>query len=224
MSSKTIKSAIKKITLDAPAPMEYYVNINTDKDRSKYITRIEKIIRASQEYKDYINFLKDHVDLNKCVFFQNVTSDKSVNKRGKVSIELHHEPFTLYDYVDVVLRKFQDTGRPLNDLLIADEVLELHYSNMVGLVPLSKTMHEVIHNSTKLFVPLNMVYGEYSKFLDGYEEYISDELYDKLQRKLDLSKNLTPESFEAIKKEFTYVDVNCYDDINKLETASNIAI
>ena len=91
MSSKTIKSAIKKITLDAPTPMEYYVNINTDKDRSKYITRIEKIIRASQEYKDYINFLKDHVDLNKCVFFQNVTSDKSVNKRGRVSIELHHE-------------------------------------------------------------------------------------------------------------------------------------
>lgn len=224
MATNTLKNAIRKIRIDAPEPMEYYVNINTDKDRNKYIKRVEKIIRASTEYRDYITFLKDHVDLNKCVFFQNVTSDKGTNKRGRVSIELHHEPFTLYDYVDVVLRKFQDTGVPINDLLIADEVLELHYSNMVGLVPLSKTMHEVVHNSTKIFVPLNMVYGDYSQFLDKYEDYISDELYEKLQRKLDLSKNMTPETFEAIKKEFTYLDVEEYDDVTKMQVSSEMAI
>lgn len=224
MATNTLKNAIRKIRIDAPEPMEYYVNINTDKDRNKYIKRVEKIIRASTEYRDYITFLKDHVDLNKCVFFQNVTSDKGANKRGRVSIELHHEPFTLYDYVDVVLRKFQDTGVPINDLLIADEVLELHYSNMVGLVPLSKTMHEVVHNSTKIFVPLNMIYGDYSQFLDKYEDYISDELYEKLQRKLDLSKNMTPETFEAIKKEFTYLDVEEYDDVTKMQVSSEMAI
>lgn len=216
----TIKDNIKLMSITAPEPMEYYVNIETDKDRKKYVFQIEKIVRSSLEYKDYINFLKENLDLNKCIFFQNVTSDKT-NRRSKVSIELHHEPFTLFDYVNTVVTKYQTEGLPLNALNIADEVLELHYANKVGLVPLSKTMHEVIHNSTKLLVPLNMCYGDYSQFLEEYEPYISEDMYDKLERKLDMTKNLTPDSFEAIKKEFTYVDVKGFEGVDKLQTASS---
>ncbi len=224
MSKKSLNDYINTVSISTPEPMEYYVNIDTDKDRCKYIKRVEKIIRTSMEYRDYIQFLKDHLDLNKCIFFQEITSNKEQNKRGRVSIELHHEPFTLYDYVEVVLSKFQDEGLPINDLLIADEVLELHYLNMVGLVPLSKTMHEVIHKSSKLIVPLNMVYGDYSQFLEKYEKYITDDMYDKLQRKLDMTKNLTPESFEAIRKEFTYIDVDGFNDISKMETTSSAVV
>lgn len=222
-----LENYIKKKSIHAPEPMEYIVNIETSKDRNKFIKRVEKIIRSSQEYKDYIQFLKEHLDLNKCIFFQNVTSEKGNGKRGRVSIELHHEPFTLYDYVAVVLSRFEEDGLPINDLLIADEVLELHYSNQVGLVPLSKTMHQVIHNSEKLLVPLNMVYGNYSEFLDKYEPYIIgelEELYNKLERKLDMTKNLTPESFEAIKKEFEYLEVDGFAAVEKMDmTSSHIA-
>lgn len=222
--AKSISDSIKTLNITAPEPMEYYVNIDTDKDRKKYIKQIERIVRSSMEYRDYIQFLKEHLDLNKCIFFQNVTSDKNQNKRGRVSLELHHEPFTLYDYVNVVVDKYRQEGYPLNALMIADEVLELHYANKVGLVPLSKTMHQVIHNSTKVMVPLNMVYGDYSQFLEEYEEYISDDLYDKLQRKLDMTKNLTPESFDAIKKEFTYIDVNGFENVKKMESTTEMAV
>lgn len=221
MSKKmSIKDCIKTLNITAPEPMEYYVNIETDKDRKKFIDQIKKIIRSSVEYKDYIHFLKENLDLNKCIFFQNMISDKT-NRRSKVSIEIHHEPFTLHDYVNTVINKYQTEGIPLNSLMIADEVLELHYANKVGLVPLSKTMHEVIHNSTKVIVPINMCYGDYSQFLNEYEPYISEEMYDKLQRKMDMTQNLTPESFEAIKKEFTYIDVNGYEDVNKMETTNS---
>ena len=211
----SISEYVKIVNLDTPENMEYHVNIETGKDRQKFIEQIKKIIRGSKEYRDYIQFLKDHMDLNKCAFFQNINGEKT--SRGKVSIELHHEPFTLQDYVDVVIEKYLDNGTELNSLLIADEVIELHYENKVGLVPLSKTMHEVIHNSNKILIPLNMVYGEYSKFLDEYDSYIPEELYDKLQRKLDMTKNLTPESFDAIRKEFTYIDVKGFDDVTKME-------
>lgn len=220
--AKQIGDYIKTIGFKAPTPMEYFVNIETDKDRHKYISRIEKIVRRSLEYRAYIQYLKENMDLDQCIFFQNITSDKKSgnSKRGKISIELHHEPFTLYDYVNTVVTKYQTEGLPLNDLMIADEILKLHYENKVGLVPLSKTMHEVIHKSTKLIVPLNMVYGEYSQFLNEYEPYISDDLYEKLERKLDMTKNLTPESFEAIQKEFLYYDVEGFSDINKMKTSS----
>jgi len=198
----SISEYVKIVNLDTPENMEYHVNIETGKDRQKFIEQIKKIIRGSKEYRDYIQFLKDHMDLNKCAFFQNINGEKT--SRGKVSIELHH----------------LDNGTELNSLLIADEVLELHYENKVGLVPLSKTMHEVVHNSNKILIPLNMVYGEYSKFLDEYDSYIPEELYDKLQRKLDMTKNLTPESFDAIRKEFTYIDVKGFDDVTKMENTN----
>ena len=210
---------IKHLTLDKPEEMEYFVDISKDKQRHRFVDRIEKIIRSSMEYRDYISFLKENVGLDSCVFFNKVTSG-GPNKHSRISIEMHHEPFTLYDIVDVVVTKYQEEGKPLNDLDIADEVMELHYNNMVGLVPLSKTMHQVIHNSTKLIVPLNMVYGNYSEFLKEYENYVPDYLYDKLEQKLTMTENLTPESFDAITKEFTYLDIDGVEPVSKMEVLS----
>ena len=207
---------IKNVKLTKPKTMEYYVNLSKDKDRHKFIKRIERIVRSSMEYRDYLNFLKEDIGLDSCVFFQKV-SNSSQNKRKRISIEIHHEPFTLYDIVDVVLRKYQEEGLKINDLDIADEVMNLHYENKVGLVPLSKTAHEMIHNSTKLIVPLNMCYGAYSEFLEEYEPYIDDSLYEKLERKLNMTSNLTQESFEAMLKEFTYLEVEGVEEVEKLQ-------
>ena len=222
--AKKNSELIRNLKLSAPQTMDYYVAISNDKERHKFIKRVEKIVRSSKEDRDYIQFLKEHVGLDKCVFFQNVTNGGE-NKKSRISIEIHHEPFTLYDIVDTILTKYQDDGLPINDLLIADEVLELHYNNQVGLVPLSKTMHEMIHNSTKVIVPLNMCYGQYSEFLEEYEPYISEEMYEKLERKMNETAALTPESFEAIKTEFTYLDVDTVEDVEKmnLEHQANIA-
>ena len=166
---------VKNLKLTKPNDMDYYVPLSNDKENHKFICRVEKLVRSSMEYRDYINFLKEHIGLDSCIFFQSIGG--SGTKKSRVSIELHHEPFTLYDIVSAVLTKYKDEGLPINDLLIADEVMELHYANKVGLVPLSKTAHQVVHNSTKLFVPLNMVYGQYSQFLNEYDEYIKLEIY-----------------------------------------------
>ena len=211
---KTDSNFIKRIKTVIPEDMEYYTIINNAKDKDKYIKRCEKIIRASQEYRDYISFLKEHVDMDKCAFFQSISSKD--NKR--IKIEIHHEPFTLYDYVQVVVDKFQSEGIPLNDLMISDEVMELHYNNKVGLIPLSKTIHKMAHNSTKLVIPLNMVYGDYASFLSSpeYEPYV-EELYDKLEAKINMTKNLTKESFDALTKEFMYLEMQDVPEVEKQE-------
>lgn len=211
--AKTKSEFVKNLKLTAPASMEYYVPLTNEKEKRKYIQRVEKVVRSSLEYRDYISFLKEHVGLDSCIFFQNVGGDK----KSRVSVEMHHEPFTLFDIVATVLTKYQEEGLPINDLNIADEVMELHYANKVGLVPLSKTVHEIIHRSSKLMIPLNMVYGQYSQFLDEYEPYVDDSLYEKLEKKMDMTNNLTPESFEAIKKEFTYLEVSGFDEVEKME-------
>lgn len=214
---------IKNIKLTMPPSMEYYNNLTTDRDRHKFVNRVERVVRSSLEYRDYIQFLKEHVGLDSCIFFQNISND-GINKKSRISIEIHHEPFTLYDIVNTVLTKYQEEGLPINDLNIADDVMLLHYENKVGLVPVSKTAHQIIHNSTKLMVPLNMCYGNYSQFIEEYEPYISDDMYEKLEKKIDMTEKLTPESFDAIRKEFTYLDVDGVKDVGKMEMQNAIEI
>lgn len=214
--SKFEKALIREVHIKTPHEMQYYVPLETDKDKHRFISSIENEIRNSMEYRDYVRFAKDHMDLNSCIFFQKITANKK-NGGKRVTVELHHEPFTLYDIVSVIVQKYIDQGLPYNDLLITDEVLELHYENKVGLVPLSKTAHQMVHNSTKLMVPLTACHGEYSDFLDAYEPWIDEALYNKLEKKIVQTENLTPESFDALVKEFTYLDVQGFDDPEKME-------
>ena len=216
------KNFIKKIKLSKPDLPEYTVILETDKDRERYVTRIEKIVRKSDEYRDYIKYLKDSMELDSCIFFNKVSSSKNKGNRGHISVEIHHDPLTLFDIVNAVVTKFEEEGTPLNDLLIADEVMMLHYENEVGLVPVSKTAHEMLHNSEKLFVPLNMVYGEYSRFLTEYDKYIDEAVYDKIEKKMILTKEMTPEKFDALTRELKLIDVDGFEDIEKLETSKDI--
>lgn len=217
MSKKMLKDRISEYLIPTPDPMEYYVSIETEKMKKSFIDRVEKLVRSSMEYRDYINFLKNYMDMNRCWFFQKVCQEKT-NGRKRISIEIHHAPFTLYDIVSTVIDRFQEEGRPLNALLIADEVMELHYANKVGLIPLSKTMHQVVHNSSKIKIPLYAIYGNYTEFLDEYDETnYSEILYDKLEREIEITKGLKPEDFDAISTEFTYINVPGYDEIEKLE-------
>jgi hypothetical protein len=73
-------------------------------------------------------------------------------------------------------------------------------------------------------VPINMCYGNYSDFLTEYESYISDEMYEKLERKMDMTSKLTPESFEAITKEFKYLDIEGVEDVEKMELEHQVEI
>ena len=209
---------IRSIKIKKPAAMEYYVDISNSKKRNSFIKRVERIVRGSMEYRDYIKFCKEHIGLDKCIFFKNVSSDKG--KRKRISIELHHDPITLYDIVAAVLLRYEDEGRTINDLLIADEVIELHYANKVGLVPLSITAHQMVHSdvSTKLIIPINCIYGNYAEFLKEYEPYCEElHLFDKIEKRIAQTKKLTEKDFDAIKTQYTYIEVDGFEDVEKMQ-------
>lgn len=214
--SKKKESCIKTVNVVIPPSMEYTVLLNTDKQRVRFIKQCEKMARASMEYRNYMSFLKEYCDMNRCAFFQKITT-----KDMKVRLEIHHEPFTLYDICEVVLDKFIKEGKSINALLISDEVLENHYDNLVGLIPLSKTIHEVYHNTDKIVIPLSMVYGDYKRFLDKYDDYMSEELsdrlYSKLEAKIEETKNITEETFADIQKQFIYLNMEGVELPDKVE-------
>lgn len=185
--------------------MQYSVELKSAKDKTRYIKSIERIIRSSLEYKNYVQFLRDNIDMTKCAFFNNVENGPD-SKR--VKIEIHHDPLTLFNITETVLNKYIAEGIPLNDLYIADEVMENHYLNRVGLIPLSKTIHEMVHKSDKIFIPIHLVYGRYKEFFEMYGEYMSDHLFDLLENKILQTKALKEDSFKALDVEFVYLEVD----------------
>ena len=182
-----------------------YVVMN-DKDKIKFIKMLERIVRQSIEYKHYIQFLKSEIDMTKCTFFSNVSNKNNQS----VSIEIHHEPFTLFDIVSIVVDKYIDMNLDLNPLTIAEEVMKLHYKDLVGLVPLSVTVHQLVHDG-KLFIPLQNVYGNYISFIEEYAPYISPGIENILQAKLKISKEIDALDTSILEKKYVYLEVEGFN-------------
>lgn len=151
-------------------------DIRDNKDFEKLIDDIERVCRNSYEYRLLFGYLKQSEGMNVCTFLQNVTNID--NKT--VAIHLHHTPFTLYDICSAVLRKRLDLNESLDIFDVSKEVMWLHYIGYVGLIPVCETVHELIHNQF-LFVPTNIIRGNYKAFVENYRNYIDPASMDALE-------------------------------------------
>ena len=110
-----------------------------------------------------------------------------------------------------------DNGEPYDMFTICDDVMRLHYEGKVGLIPLSETVHELVH-SGKIFIPLQFIDIGFNDFYNEYMDTIKgmDGLTDMLNAKVALSKEFAkdPDQFTSIlKKKYTYVANQGYDAI-----------
>ena len=149
-------------------------DIFDEKDFKKYRDDIEKSVRTSMEYKEFILYLRNYMDMNRCALFQNVTNITTT----KIKIELHHFPFQLSEITVIVYLKRSAYNESLERELVAKEVMYLHYFLYIGLIPLAQTSHELMHNNI-VFVPLDKVLGNYQKFIEQYEKFIPSDIMDK---------------------------------------------
>ena len=127
--------------------------------------------------------------------------------------------------MNVIVEKWIVEGIPLNDLYIADETMRLHYENKVGLIPLSKTVHQLVHNSSDIIIPLTQVFGDYRAFLNEYGEFIESgfpDLIEKLENKVALTNSLknrdVNEAYSVLKKDFEYVEVEGFSLVKKIDS------
>lgn len=214
------KDLIDVVVIDKFQPMDYSLTIGNEREKTKIIKRIERHIRSSLEYRDYIAFLRENVGMDACAFFNNINKDTSRSLR----IEIHHTPFTLYDYVKIVVQKYMAEGIPLNDLYIAEEVMNLHYKNQVGLIPLSKTLHLIVHgeNADKLIIPAYMIFGDYKQFIEEYQDYMDDYDFTKVEEMIKKTKELKEDSYEILEKKYDYLKVDGFEIPQKIEKEEEV--
>lgn len=151
--------------------------LDDDKEYEHFVKDIESTVRRSFEYRNMINYLRENMNMDKCSFLKGVTNEETYS----IKIEIHHYPFSLRDIVDIVIRKRQYYHESITVQMVAKEVMELHYKLMIGLIPLSETVHELAH-SGRLFIPVDKVMGRYDLFIQYYKPFCDPEQLETLQR------------------------------------------
>jgi len=144
--------------------------ICTDPENTKLVKAFEKMARNSLEYKNYFYYLKHNMDFRNCAYLPHIRTGI-----GDIHIELHHAIFTLFDITKVVICKHIEDHGYADEFSVAEEVMKLHYENMVALIPLSPTIHELVH-SQSIDIHPNIVYGYWKEFIRQYRKYFTDDI------------------------------------------------
>lgn len=179
-----------------------YLDKNTDsKTFAKFIRRVEKLVRSNPDYKMYLDFLRDERGLDKCAYFPNVTSHRA-------EIQLHHVLSNLYTICVTVANRLMSTGNKVSSFILADEVIKLHLEDKIALVPLSTTVHELVHLN-QIRIPKSQIYGHYALYYEQHEPYMDD--YERAIYK-DNEKFLTVDRKDVQQLEYRPVSKILRDD------------
>lgn len=151
-------------------------DLDDDRDLKKYWKAVESEVRKSYEYREFIAYIRENYSMNQCSFLQ-VSNKETFD----IKIEIHHYPFTLFDIVQIVYRKRIYYQESLSVEMTSKEVTMLHYRLMVGLIPLSETVHQLVHDG-KLFIPVSNILGRYKLFIDQYKPFCESEQLEVIDR------------------------------------------
>lgn len=200
--TKASEIKVTKIKSYATVELEHYLDPSDEKAKTNYIKQVEKLIRASLEYRGLIKFLREEVDMTQCAYFYKVNT----GMKG-VKIEIHHAPFTLYDLTLIVLNRHIGEEHEANPFRIAEEVMRIHYEGKVGLIPLSNTVHELVHSDEpKVRVPIHYVFGDIVSFYEEYHLYMEDDQKAKLARSLAESEEVKTIP-DVLQRKFEYLQI-----------------
>lgn len=203
---------------DIPEYNFYDFDLNDEKSFKKYMQTVERVVRSSFEYRAYINYLREYMDMNQCAFYQNVNNTDTV----KVRIEIHHEPLSLYDICLIVYNKRVSFNEPLDEEYVAKEVMYLHYNLMVGLIPLAETVHQLVH-AQYLFVPTTAVLGKYREFVERYKPYMLPEQLEVLEHIEEATQVYDSDDAKTVlAKNYIYVDMSGAYQLPKSEDIINM--
>ena len=167
---------------DSPFELPLYqsTRIVAAEGKSKFIKAAVRCVRQSKEYKMYLGHLRQDHKMDTCSFQPGIVLDEDVE------LEFHHCPLTLYDVCHVVFDHLIEKGGRCTTLSLADEVVNEHFEERIGLVPLTRTNHALVHNGMLRIHPLQ-VYGRWLEFIRRYSSGVSDGIMEKLVEHLRTS-------------------------------------
>ena len=137
---------------------DYSIPVNLVSEENianKFMENTKALIRSSIEYKHWVKWFKQRWTPVVCSVSDNTTT-----------IEVHHHPLTLEDYVDIALSFIYDNGLTYSTFLISDMVMRWHYKEIVGACYMSKTYHMRFHEKHDIVIPEDCIQWDIDSFMN----------------------------------------------------------
>ena len=97
-----------------------------------------------------------------------------------VDLEMHHAILTIFDIALIITEHVLNTTGYITTFDLIHILKWVHKNNMVGIVMLSKTAHQLYHNTNEFFIHPSMVFGKWWEFLSEFRYGITIDIANKL--------------------------------------------
>ena len=174
---KTITNDLDLFDISFMKRDDYFKNVD---NYVKFVKSVEKLVRKHPDYDMFVSQVREE-RIEHCQILGHIS-------RYDATIEMHHGPmFTLFDYGAIITNYHVFKGEAINTFMIAKELLDAHFDNMVQVVMLCKTAHQAI-DTGEIFINLNQGIGDVMKFIEKYRSGMDNILIQKVNDYIDLSK------------------------------------
>jgi hypothetical protein len=163
--------------------------LDDERGRVSFVREVVSQVRRCPEYARYRSYLLENLDMGGC----SVLSGLSQEELESAELELHHHPLSLHDVVETVLGQMEADGARVTTMAVAHRAMAFHWRGAVGLVPLVKTVHELVHAGQFRIDP-RMVYGDWRVLLAECRAGIPEAVADRLR--MEVASWGTPASAE----------------------------
>ena len=151
-----------------------------EKEFAKFIKACEGEVRYSPEYKIWGTYVREVLGHISCVLTGKLHS--------QTTVELHHYPFSLYSITKAIINQYIASGKEFCSYDVATKIIELHYEDRIGFLPLVSSLHDKFHNGF-LLIPIELVYGDYKYFLQNYVCFLEDADIEIINTRLGINKD-----------------------------------
>jgi hypothetical protein len=154
-----------------------------------------------------MRYLKLNMGFDKDMYlpYLSYTNVNKTQHTSKLVIEIHHTPFKLAEIVRTICNKHIIDHGFADEFDVGNEVMELHYRNLIGLVPLSHTVHELIHKD-EFDIPPTLVYGYWKQYIVEYQEYFSEDSKARFQKISDWDHTIFGTVPEVLQVKYSLIE------------------
>lgn len=128
--------------------------------------------RKSITYTNYKSYLMG-LGLDRCQMLGNITSEMA-------TVEMHHNIITIFDIALIISEHILNTYGQICTFDLAELIRQEHINNHIPLVFLSKTAHQLYHNTDELYISPSMTFGDWWSLLERYHTGITEGIAFKI--------------------------------------------
>lgn len=168
---------------NTPFEQPFYHTRDTFTDVDEYKYFLENCISRFRHSKRYTNYKKYlyNIGLDHCQLMGNISKEQA-------SIEMHHNFLNIFDITLLITEHMLNTYGYVSTFDVVQALKDEHSQNNIPIVMLSKTAHQLFHNSNgEMILPARMCFGYWYELLKKYNRGITIDIATKIIKFINIS-------------------------------------